>query len=303
MDGPANARRHDRPGETPSLPAASHQRFELVFEVGAPGIAEGGALFLLPDPFWYWSDAQTGDPAGPGYTTAVLRKAAGAPAKAARLVATGLAGAFCVEGRALAAGEEIAIVYGAGAAGAVVDRYAERGAEIRIGLDADADGHRAWLPHPVVVDIAAREGELLIAYGPAEVLPGEDFALNLALVDAVGNRAHWPAVSLDAKGRSRGEFEIESLPTATLAPSAGLGPHTSVVPADSPHRAARPRTGCARGLRGGAAADRRSSRVDTPRLGRSPRPHALFRRERCPGRLLPVCTGRGPARRHRAHRP
>ena len=236
--GPASDRHSGNSGETPSLPAASHQRFELVFEVGEPGIADGGSLFVLPDPFWYWSEAQTGDPAAPGYTTAVLREPAGVDGKPARLVATELPGAFRIAGRALAAGEKIAIVYGAGPAGATVDRYAERGAEIRIGLDADGDGRRAWLPESVVVDITAREGALLIAFAPAEVAPGERFELNLALVDAVGNRARWPAAALDASGRSRAEFSIESLPAATLVPSAGLGVQTSVAPADSPHHAA-----------------------------------------------------------------
>ena len=90
----------------------------------------------------------------------------------------------------------------------------------------------------MVVDITAREGALLIAFAPAEVAPGERFELNLALVDAVGNRARWPAAALDASGRSRAEFSIESLPAATLVPSAGLGVQTSVAPADSPHHAA-----------------------------------------------------------------
>ncbi len=229
-------------GERPRLPAASRQRFELVFEVGEPGIAEGGSIFVLADPFWSWSEAQTEDPAAPGYTTAVLREAAGA----AKLVASGVPGAFRVEGRALAAGEKVDIVYGAGPAGATVDRFAERGAEIRIGLDADGDGRRAWLPEGVAVDIVARGGTQLIAFAPAEIAPGERFELNLALVDAVGNRALWPTASgdgarnasRDGGGLSRAEFVIESLPAATLTPNAGLGAQTSVAPTDSPHHAA-----------------------------------------------------------------
>ena len=50
---PASDRRSEHSGETPSLPAASHQRFELVFEVGEPGIVEGGTLFVLPDHIRY----------------------------------------------------------------------------------------------------------------------------------------------------------------------------------------------------------------------------------------------------------
>jgi len=220
-------------GETPSLRAGSRHRFAFGFEVGPPGIAPGGAIFLLVDPFWYWSESQSGDPDAPGFTTARLQ----GPENGARLVPAGLPGGFRVEGRGLAAGERIELVYGAGAAGAAVDRYAERGAEIRVGLDADADGQRAWLPDPVAVDVVANAPAELVVIGPAEVEPGAAFELNLALVDAVGNRASWPAATFDESGRSRARFTIESLPAATQAPASGLGTQTSLAASDAPHRA------------------------------------------------------------------
>ena len=235
-----SARSGPGPGERPRLPAASRQRFAIRVEVGEPGIAEGGSLFVLADPFWFWSEVQTSDPEAPGYTTATLAARPGSEPSSnpVRLVPSERTGGFRVEGRALEAGERIDIVYGAGSAGAVVDRYAERGAEIRIGLDADGDGQRAWLPETVAVDIAAGEPAELVAFGPAELAPGERFEISLALVDAAGNHALWPAATLAVEGESRAGFEVLSLPAATLVPAAGIGPRESVAAAaDAPHRA------------------------------------------------------------------
>jgi hypothetical protein len=147
-----------------------------------------------------------------------------------------LPGAFRIEGRGLAAGEQIEIVYGAGPDGAQVDRYAESGAEIRIGLDADGDGRRAWLASAVAVDVAANEGVELVAFGPAEVAPGDAIELQFAFVDGAGNHALWPADTLASDGLSHAELVIESLPIANLAPARGTGPRTSVAPPALPHR-------------------------------------------------------------------
>ena len=216
--------------ERPRLPASSRARFTLRLELGAPGVVEGGSLFVLPDPFWFWSEAQTHDPAGLGYTTARLIAADdGREPAEARLVPGEAPGSFRVEGRALASGERIEIVYGAGPGGAQVDRYAESGSAIRIGLDADGDGRRAWLETAAEVDVLAGAAERLVASGPAEVAPGARFELNLAFVDAVGNHARWPT----AAGRGRdGEglaLIVESRPGVPIAPARGLGRHPALA--------------------------------------------------------------------------
>lgn len=225
--------------ERPRLPAASRHRFVMRFEVGDTGIEEGGSIFVMADPFWSWSEAQTLDPEASGYTTATLVESPSPapPALAARLVPAEAPGAFRLEGRRLEAGEQIEIVYGAGAAGAAVDRYAERGSELRVGLDANGDGQRAWLPGVVSVDIVAGRPAELVAFGPPEIAPGARFEINLALVDAIGNHAPWPAATLDEQGRSRVGFEIESLPTATHGPASGTGARSSIAATDMPHRA------------------------------------------------------------------
>ncbi|MBK7951906.1 MAG: hypothetical protein IPK00_24925 [Deltaproteobacteria bacterium] len=225
-------------GERPVLRASSRQRFRLVFEVGPPGIADGGSLFLLADPFWFWSEVQTNDPAAAGYTTAALRASPSTKATGPvpRLVPSDVPGAFRVEGRALAAGEQIELVYGAGAAGAKVDRYAEVGAEIRLGLDGDADGRRAWIPPAVAVDVVAGEPAELVAFGPAEVAPGEAPTLSLSLVDDAGNRASWPDAAPGPNGRARATFHLASLDHASAVPARGLGRQKSEIAASDPHR-------------------------------------------------------------------
>ncbi|MEZ4331875.1 MAG: DUF3604 domain-containing protein [Myxococcota bacterium] len=215
-------------GDRPRLPASSRARFTLSLEVGAPGVVEGGSLFALPDPFWLWSEAQTDDPARLGYTTARLLGAdPGAGVAEARLVPGEAPGSFRVEGRALAAGERIEIVYGAGTGGAQVDRYAEAGSAIRIGLDADGDGRRAWLDTAAEVDILAGPADRLVAFGPAEVAPGGRFELNLALVDAVGNHAVWPKPAGAGRDGTDRALVIESRPDAPIAPASGLGRHAA----------------------------------------------------------------------------
>ena len=50
-----------------------------------------------------------------------------------------------IGGRALAEGERVRIVYGAGPAGARADRYAERGSRFWVAVDGNADGVRRVL--------------------------------------------------------------------------------------------------------------------------------------------------------------
>jgi Protein of unknown function (DUF3604) len=182
----------------PKLPAASSHRFELVYEVGEHGIDEDGQLFFEPEPFWDWSPSQTYLEEAPGFTTAVPR------GEGVSLEPDGSIAAFQVKGRALEPGEKIDVVYGAGPTGSRVDRYAQRDAEILAGVDANNDGFRAWSRQTPRIDIAAHDATRIVAYGPAEVSPGEHFEIVIAAVDALGNHAVWPAreskfeITLDA---------------------------------------------------------------------------------------------------------
>ena len=210
-------RRGESARARPSVPAASYQRFEIGFEVGPLGIDEGGVLFVSPEPFWSWSPPRTLRSEAPGYVTATARE------PGVDLVGGEWDyGGFSVRGRALRPGERIDIVYGAGPLGSRVDEFADIGAELMIGVDANGDGTRSWLEPGPKVDIEAREAVGMVAFGPAEVGPGATFRLSLALVDSAGNRARWPTASGDgpSPGESHELFQLTTLDTSSLDPTA-----------------------------------------------------------------------------------
>src|SRR5262249_19622797 len=91
----------------PRVTAREGVRFRIVYEPGPEGIADGGALFLQPSPFWGWSPPQTRVSEAPGYTE-VRSDAAGITLEPEDL---GEMVAFRVRGRALRAGEQVEIVY------------------------------------------------------------------------------------------------------------------------------------------------------------------------------------------------
>ncbi len=198
-------------GPRERLRASSHARLSIRFEVGPHGVQQGGSLFLMEDPFWYWDAAQTQDPDAPGYTTAVAR------AVGVRLEATGIGASFVVRDRDLAPGEQVDFVYGAGPPGARVDRYADAQAEILIAVDADGDGFRSWIESGPHVAIGGGPGVKLLAHGPAQIASSAPFELVFAFVDGVGNRAAWPEPAIGSDGLSSAHFEITSTPESPLA--------------------------------------------------------------------------------------
>ncbi len=208
---PKSWRRGEAERARPIVPAASIQRIELSFEVGGHGIDEGGLIFVLPEPSWSWSEAQVTNPRALGYTTATARQAG------VELVPAGPGASFQVVGRALEPGERIDIVVGAGPRGTRVDEFAGRDSEILIAVDADGDGTRRWLPAGVRLDIAACAGVRIVAFGPAEVIPGDPIEVSVAIVDANGNRALWPVDADDESGFATGTFAIKSIDGPSLA--------------------------------------------------------------------------------------
>lgn len=191
----------DRP--RPVVVASSLQRIAVGFEVGTRGIAEGGRLFVMPEPFWSWSEAQVEDPDAFGFTTAK------APRANIELVPEGPGASFRVEGGALAPGERIDIVVGAGRRGTRVDEFAEHGSEILLALDGDGDGTRRWLPESLQLDVVARQGVRIVAFGPADVAPGDAIEVSIAVLDALGNRARWPGDLDSVAGREANRFNLE----------------------------------------------------------------------------------------------
>jgi hypothetical protein len=171
--GPAGGVRASEPG-----------RYVFVYEAGTLGVASGGTLLLQVPPYWGWSTPQPDEPDAPGFTQ-VSTEAAGV-VLAPETVDHGLL-AIRIGGRALAAGERIRIDYGAGPAGAVADRFAERESRFFFGVDGDGDGVRAWIAEPPAVDVAPGPAARLVLHLPATARPGEPFVLRAAALDAAGN--------------------------------------------------------------------------------------------------------------------
>lgn len=166
----------------------------------------------MAEAFWDWSPVQHLDRDAPGFTTAEIVHGD------ATLAPDAQGTAFLVEGGALRQGDRIRFTYGAGPAGARVDRYAERDARILVAVDADGDGYRRFLDEGPRLDILARRARRIVALGPADLAPGDDLSLRLSLVDAQGNRTPRldDAARPGAEGPEGAQVEIAALPGSTV---------------------------------------------------------------------------------------
>ena len=161
--------------------------WRIVYRAGPLGVAVGGAVYLQVSPFWGWSTPQTEREAAFGYTT-IATDAGGVDLSAETLDQQLLA--VHVRGRALEEGERIEITYGAGPAGALADRYAERDSRFWVAVDGDGDGVRELISESPAVDVLPGPAARLLLHLPSTARPGESVDLVAALVDAAGNG--WP---------------------------------------------------------------------------------------------------------------
>ncbi|HKJ23925.1 MAG TPA: DUF3604 domain-containing protein, partial [Myxococcota bacterium] len=164
--------------------ASTPGRWTILYEAGPRGVAVGGRILLQVSPFWHWSTPQTRDPLAPGFTT-VEALADGVELTADTLDQQLLG--IEVGGRALAEGERVRIVYGAGELGARADRYAEHESHFFVAVDGDGDGVREWLRDSPAVDVAAGPAARLLVHLPAVARPGEEVFATLAVVDSAGS--------------------------------------------------------------------------------------------------------------------
>lgn len=171
------------PDSTPAQ-AGRRGRWRMTFEAGPEGIAPGGFLRLTASAWWNWSPAQGSVPEAPGYTTASA--AAEGVTLTPREAPQGLE--FVVGGRALASGERIELVYGAGEAQALADRYPERESRFWLAVDGDGDGHARLIDECPAVDVAPGPAAILSAVLPSTAEPGEPILLRLAFLDGSGGR-------------------------------------------------------------------------------------------------------------------
>jgi hypothetical protein len=192
----------------PIVQADSRGRFHLVYQAGPLGVANGGVVFLQISPFWEWDDPQTLWADGPGYTE-VTTTAEGVVLEAFPVAPQLLA--IELRDGALAPGEQIHIVYGAGKAGARVDRFAESTSRLWIAVDGDGDGVRSLIADNPSVLVQASEPAWLIASVTSTAEPGDEIRVTLALLDSEGNAA--PSVN---RKPWQGEIAIEAPGVAGL---------------------------------------------------------------------------------------
>ncbi|MCZ6508116.1 MAG: CehA/McbA family metallohydrolase [Acidobacteria bacterium] len=196
-------------------PAAGRPgRWTLTYEAGPLGVAEGGWIFLQVPPFWGWSTPQVLDLERPGFTE-VSTEAEGVVLEPATLDHTLLG--IEVRGRALREGERVRMVYGAGPAGAVGDRYAETG-RFWIGVDGDGDGVRGLVDSLLAIRIEAGPAARLQLTLPSTARPGDTVRLTLAALDAVGNTGTEIDAEIELSGLGAG---LEGPTAVRLDPTAG----------------------------------------------------------------------------------
>jgi hypothetical protein len=158
-------------------------RFSLRYTAGPLGVAVGGTLTFVPEPFWGWSPPQADTPEAPGFVHV------DAP-EGVRLVPQRAEGQLVLEvqGRALADGEHVEVTYGEGV-GARVDRFSEPEAGLYLAVDGDGDGVRQWVRPTPRVQVLAGPAARLWATLPTTSAPGRPVRLTVAALDASANLA------------------------------------------------------------------------------------------------------------------
>ncbi len=196
------------PGISRIARAGERIRLALTYEAGPLGIAEGGALFLQPSPFWGWDSPQTEMGEAPGATDVAT------DAQGVSLEPTALDGllAIHVRGRKLEPGERVRITYVTSA-----DRFAEREERVWMAVDGDGDGVRALVLESPTIDILAGGPARLVLTLPTTARPGELVRLVIAALDTLGNRG--VALEEDVALQSSGDL---GLPETVSLPEGGV---------------------------------------------------------------------------------
>ena len=164
-------------------------RWTLEFEVAETGIAPGGSIHFMPEPFWGWSTPQVQNAELPGFcNVAVSRDDTILSADTFGGQDSGLL-ILTVSGAGLEGGDLVTIDYGAGLAGARADRYAGRDARLWFAVDGDGDGVRAIVPASPSVDVSPREPARVVVLGPSTARPGEPLRYHVSALDDWANRA------------------------------------------------------------------------------------------------------------------
>lgn len=197
------------------IAASARGCWTIRYQAGPHGIATGGAIYFLPEPFWGWTPPQGIDPNAPGYVTATTS------ADGVRLESSTLGGAMVrleIGGRALAPDEIVEIVYGAGGLGARADRYAERDSRLWLAVDGDGDGVRQIVDQSPRLTILPGPAERLVLTLSSSAPPGGPVRLTCAVLDGMANLCDGFQGELELVDRPQG-LEVPS--TIELGPDDG----------------------------------------------------------------------------------
>ena len=186
-DGAGRAWLEQMPGDPEFATAGAPGRFTLIFEVGPEGIAVGGMIYFQVSPFWEWSTPQVEEPDLEGYT--VLTASDEDIQFDASTLDEQLLG-LRVSGRALRAGDQIKLVYGAGPAGAMADALAEKNSRFWFAVDGDGDGFRAFLEDSPGIDVRPAHPSRLRVTLPSVARPGKPFRITIAVLDLYANTGY-----------------------------------------------------------------------------------------------------------------
>lgn len=197
-------------GEEGKVVAGGVGRWSFLYEAGPLGVRQGGSIYFQVSPFWGWSSPQLSDPERAGHCRAEslvegvelsLETPGREQPRPLRIL---------VGGRDLLAGERLRVVYGAGPAGAVADRHAERRSTFWFAVDGDGDGVRKLIEESPHVEVLPGSPALLSATLSSTAAPGRPLRLTVAVLDSMAN----------AGCRARGELSLRSEPEGLALPAA-----------------------------------------------------------------------------------
>jgi hypothetical protein len=186
-DGGGRAWLEKMPGDPEFAIAGAPGRFTLIYEVGPEGIAVDGMIYFQVSPFWEWSTPQVEDPNLEGYT--VLTASDEDIQFDASTLDQQLLG-LRVTGRALRAGDQIKLVFGAGPAGAIADAFTEENSRFWFAIDGDGDGFRVFLEDSPGIDILPAPPSQFRVTLPSVARPGKAFRITIAALDPNANTGY-----------------------------------------------------------------------------------------------------------------
>ena len=158
--------------------------WEIVYEAGALGVSESGAVYLQVSPFWGWDTPQVAQENGPGFTRVRTE------AKDVELLVEAFPGQplrIEITGRDLREGEQISILYGAGSMGSRADLYAESASRFWIAVDGDGDGIRKVLADSPSVRVNPGPASRLVLTLTSRAGADEPVSLTVAVLDKYAN--------------------------------------------------------------------------------------------------------------------